>query len=532
MTPELEDLKPAERRALARLMGASFALGATIAGVLTLSNEVVQGGASPWWGALAGALVLGMAGINYLLTPKLTGELIDTFTARRVALIARLRATPLRTLETTPEVESQLARDWMQVEQLPGLLAAGGFLGSAVLVSTLYLFSLSAAAGLLWLGIVAGLVQLQRRVRQGLMAAFPQRARAHGGLTRALRQRVDGFAQLLFDGRARAASGQLLAELEAATTRAQAQLDEAQGRSVAWGEDAVTLALAAVLFSLSGFVHLDAATLYRVTTTVLAISGFTLVVILIMVQAQLGFAALGRLQALERRLGTPERTPVGDPVLPPGAALKLSVSRLGYAYGEGGFSVGPVDLELHGGQLVIIRGGNGCGKTTLMKTLAGLYAPTQGSLRLGGRPIGPADLAWYRAHVTAIFTGQHLFERPYGLDASEEEINALLERFGLGEVTQVREGRFTRTKLSSGQSKRLAMVVALLEERPIVLLDEWDSHQDPGLRRFYYEELLPELRAQGKLLIVVSHDARRFGLADVLLHLEGGRVVPEPRSPA
>ena len=184
--------------------------------------------------------------------------------------------------------------------------------------------------------------------------------------------------------------------------------------------------------------------------------------------------------------------------------------------------MGPVSLTARGGELVIIRGGNGSGKTTLMRTLAGLYTTTGGGVRLCDERIGADNLAWYQSHITGIFTGHHLFDAPYGLDAKEDEVTALLERFDLSEVVRLERGRFSRTALFSGQSKRLAMVVALLERRPVLVFDEWDSHQDPGLRAFYHETLLPELLAQGRVVFAVSHDARRFSRADHLLHLDGG----------
>jgi ABC-type siderophore export system fused ATPase/permease subunit len=208
--------------------------------------------------------------------------------------------------------------------------------------------------------------------------------------------------------------------------------------------------------------------------------------------------------------------------------VALTLDRVQYAYEDDGFCVGPVSLTARGGELVIIRGGNGSGKTTLIRALAGLYTPTGGGVRLCDTRITADYLAWYQSHITAIFTGHHLFDAPYGLDAKEDEVAALLDRFGLSEVLRLGRGRFSRTALSSAQSKRLAMVVALLERRPVLVFDEWDAHQDPGLRAFHYETLLPELLAQGRIVFAVSHDARHFSRAGHLLHLDGGRMVVEP----
>jgi len=78
--------------------------------------------------------------------------------------------------------------------------------------------------------------------------------------------------------------------------------------------------------------------------------------------------------------------------------------------------------------------------------------------------------------------------------------------------------------LSSGQRKRLAMIAALLEHRPICVFDEWAADQDPYFRKKFYRTIIPELRQQGKTIIAVTHDERYFDAADVRIHLEEGQL--------
>ncbi|MDD9937710.1 MAG: ABC transporter ATP-binding protein, partial [Myxococcales bacterium] len=59
------------------------------------------------------------------------------------------------------------------------------------------------------------------------------------------------------------------------------------------------------------------------------------------------------------------------------------------------------------------------------------------------------------------------------------------------------------------------------------LFDEWAADQDPEFKRVFYRELIPELRARGKAVVVVTHDDRYFDAADRLLKMEAGRVVPQ-----
>ena len=76
---------------------------------------------------------------------------------------------------------------------------------------------------------------------------------------------------------------------------------------------------------------------------------------------------------------------------------------------------------------------------------------------------------------------------------------------------------------------RLAMVVALLEDRPICVFDEWTANQDPETTRWYYDTLLPELLAAGKTVIAVSHDQRFFDRASLLVRMERGEIVESER---
>jgi len=86
------------------------------------------------------------------------------------------------------------------------------------------------------------------------------------------------------------------------------------------------------------------------------------------------------------------------------------------------------------------------------------------------------------------------------------------------------DGALSTTALSQGQRKRLALLTAWLEERPIYVFDEWAADQDPTFKRVFYEELLPELRRAGRTVLVISHDDRYFHLADRLLRLESGQL--------
>jgi cyclic peptide transporter len=195
------------------------------------------------------------------------------------------------------------------------------------------------------------------------------------------------------------------------------------------------------------------------------------------------------------------------------------------------FQVGPVDFTLRRGDLVFITGGNGSGKSTLLKVLSGLYAPTSGEITLDGMRIDDGTRELYRSLISAIFTDYHLFQKLYGIpDLDRAEVDRLLTLFRLRDKTGLTDGEFRTLDLSGGQRKRLALIVSLLEKRPILLLDEWTADQDPEFRRKFYEDLLPQLMRSGATIVVITHDDRYLNELDLpsrRLRMDEGRFVEQ-----
>jgi putative ATP-binding cassette transporter len=189
------------------------------------------------------------------------------------------------------------------------------------------------------------------------------------------------------------------------------------------------------------------------------------------------------------------------------------------------FTVGPIDLKIHPREIVFIAGGNGSGKSTLLKLLTALYFPQQGVIRLDGKPLTPRTYDSYRSLFSTVFTDFHLFDRLYGLyDVPVEEIDRQLELIELTGKTRVVDSAFDTLDLSGGQRKRLALLISLVEDRPICIFDEVAADQDPGFRRKFYTEIVPMLKSAGKTVIVVTHDDKYFGDADRLLKMDEGRL--------
>jgi len=195
--------------------------------------------------------------------------------------------------------------------------------------------------------------------------------------------------------------------------------------------------------------------------------------------------------------------------------------------GRGKFTFGPVDLTLNSGEIVFVTGGNGAGKTTFAKLLTGLYRPAAGEIRINGCPVSDSAVQQYRENFSAVFNDFFLFDQLIENDSPDTYalVPRLLRQLRMEDRVRIDQGRFaSTTALSLGERKRLALLVAYLEDRPIYIFDEWAADQDPAFKNIFYKEILQELRANGKLVIVISHDDRYFDAADKLLILDRGRA--------
>jgi putative pyoverdin transport system ATP-binding/permease protein len=195
------------------------------------------------------------------------------------------------------------------------------------------------------------------------------------------------------------------------------------------------------------------------------------------------------------------------------------------------FSITIPHLTIPAGQLLFIVGGNGSGKSTLAKLLTGLYYPESGQLHYGDQHITPDRLLTYRENFSAVFADFFLFDRILSPHHQTLETQTLdrqaqdyLEKLQIAHKVQVQNGQLTTTALSTGQRKRLALLHAYLEDRPIYLFDEWASDQDPIFRDLFYHHILFDLKQRGKTVLVISHDDRYFHLGDRILKLDYGTI--------
>ncbi|ELZ8932172.1 multidrug ABC transporter permease/ATP-binding protein [Cronobacter dublinensis] len=203
----------------------------------------------------------------------------------------------------------------------------------------------------------------------------------------------------------------------------------------------------------------------------------------------------------------------------------LELRDVTFTYHDGSFSVGPINLIIQRGELLFLIGGNGSGKSTLAMLLTGLYTPASGEILIDGKPLGADEMDAYRQHFSAVFTDVWLFDKllgPGGEEADPALVETWLHRLKMDHKLTLENGKILNLKLSKGQKKRVALLLALAEGRDIILLDEWAADQDPHFRREFYQVLLPLMKEMGKTVFAISHDDHYFIHADRLLEMRQG----------
>ena len=531
------------RHALALTVAGLAGVGASAATVALLAriNVALHRPAGPL-GEMALAFVgLGLA----MLAGRATASALSNRTGQtiirelRLMLAQRILAAPLDALERyrTHRLLPVLTGDVGMVSGLCLSLPMTVVAASVVLGCVLWPAWLSWQLALLVLGALALSLALQRWAQDRAMLRFEAARDDEDALHKAWRTLGDGAKELrLSRGRRRQLLDGRIARHADDIARAQVEAGDLFALSFE--------ASAALYFLLVALVF-AAARWWQLSSEVAG--GFVLALLYMKgsLDQVLGFlpfyararVALGRVNELGACFANPEPGQVSDE--PPQLLHGIALQGVRYAFeaseGAASFALGPLDLQLRRGELLFIVGDNGAGKTTLLKLLTGLYRPQQGRLLLDGRPVDDASRDAYRQLFSPVLSDFHLFEelpeteRP----AAERDAaaQAALERLELAHKLTVQDGRLAGTDLSTGQRKRLAMVHACAEARPVMVFDEWAADQDPAFRKRFYREFLPALRAQGHTLVVISYDDRYFEIADRVLVMEGGQLREAPAAP-
>lgn len=470
----------------------------------------------------------------------------------RVRLSRKIAAADLYSLEGLgrSQVYASVNRDTQTISQstAPLMIACQ----SAVLVtfSLLYILYLSLAASILALAIVGIGVSVHLRRRKELVDDLQRSNEREEDFFDLLTHLLEGFKEVkLNPARGRSLQNHLVRIADSV-----ADLKGRTGLQFAnyfiFTQTLFYLLIGAMVFILPLFSQTYSEDVTKITTAILFIIGpLTGLVGAIPVFSTAGVAAAG-IEGLEQTLDQcSEGQPSEGPGWIPQDFQEIEFRNVLFRYldksGKPLFTLGPVNLTIKQGELLFIVGGNGSGKSTLLKLMTALYNPVSGEILVDGEPLQPGDQNAFRQLFSSIFTDYHLFDRLYGMaEVSDREVDDLLRLMELQKKTEWTGSRFRNQELSTGQKKRLALIISLLEDKPIYIFDEWAADQDPSFREFFYKRILKNLQKKGhitdllenggkferadrkKTIIVTTHDDRYFHLADRVLKMDYGKLVP------
>jgi putative ATP-binding cassette transporter len=480
------------------------------------------------------ALLLFIKTQHYILIAT-TVEIEAIIHKLRVRLMDQVRHSELLPLDAIgrAEIVAAITKETMTLTQATNMLAFAGqgvVLVFFVAIYIAYLSLLAFAVSVVIL-VVAGTIFHSKSQR--LAAETRQAAEWDNRLFDRLMDLLDGFKEVRLNSSRSDDLFDDVVEVSRTAANIKIRTQSESYKQLVFSQSSMYLLLAAIVFAVPTFSATKGGSITQVTTALMFVVGVCMGLVQTIPILLAANAAADKIERLDARLRAIAATEELNTAEPPTRFDRIEMHDIVFRYvdksSEAVFQIGPLDFTLRSGELVFISGGNGSGKSTFLKVLAGLYEPDSGEILLDGVPVDDSNRDAYRSLIAAIFVDYHLFQRLYGVaDPDPAEIDRLLTQFRLRDKTGLKNGEFGTLDLSGGQRKRLALIVSLLEKRPILLLDEWTADQDPDFRRKFYDELLPELKRAGATVVVITHDDRHLAELDLparKLRMADGRFV-------
>jgi putative pyoverdin transport system ATP-binding/permease protein len=472
------------------------------------------------------------------VTITATAEIEAIIHKLRLRLMDQIRRAELLELEGIgrARIVASITSDTAILTQASNMLCFT--VQGAVLIAfvSIYVAYLSLMAFALTVVIVGGAGVIFHRKNRTLSAQKSESALWERRLFDRLTDFLDGFKEVRLNTARSADLFNDAVEVSSTAANIKIRTQAETFRMIVTSQISMYVLLGAVVFVAPNLSDtLGGASIAKTTTALLFVVGacFGLVQsIPILLNANAAAARIEQLDAaLQASVGPIEPRDIVAPKRFDKIEMRNIVFRYVDRFSDTAFRIGPIDFTLDPGELVFITGGNGSGKSTFLRVFAGLYPPDSGDVILDGVPITSATRDTYRGLMSAIFFDYHLFRKLYGLPTPEPgELDRLLAQFRLGDKTSLVNGEFRTLDLSGGQRRRLALIVSLLEKRPILLLDEWTAEQDPEFRRKFYDEMLPQMKQAGVTVIVITHDDRyldELHLPARRIRMDEGRIVEQ-----
>lgn len=500
------------------------------------AGKAVQSESNLWQLAIVALTLFGFWLSESTLMRHMTVIVEQIVERVRVRIVHKIRNSDLASIEHIGRAPpyNLVSTHAMTISRAASGLISG--FTSLVLVcwAFLIILYLSVTAFLILLGALA-FILISLKINQGRIGTYLTAALGEDNkFVHGFGDLLDGFKELKMNSaKFHDFLGDRLEPLAARAKEFRTEAGLVLNRSVLLATASLLIVLAALIFVLPVISPTEVPKLIKLTTFVVFIFGPLGQVVGFYPFLNEAVASIREIQRVEKLLDSIYEHGLADPVSeaePPLSFNTLRCNGLAFSYhderGQPSFSLEPLDFELNRGETVFISGGNGSGKSTFLKVLAGLYPPASGSIAVNGVPIGRDNRQSYRNIFSPIFSDFHLFDRIYGVkEVDYDRLRSLLDLTDLSDKTSIVDRQISTVDLSSGQRKRLALVLSLLEDKPILLLDEWAAEQDPQFRRKFYREILPWLKQQGKTVVAVTHDDDHYDVADRVLKMQFGNFV-------
>ena len=453
----------------------------------------------------------------------------------RVRVCDKIRKSELLTVENFEKsaAYARISQDTNTVSQSAFVIIAAAQEAIMLVFSLLYLAWLSVAAFLITVFGAMFAIHIYRHHTKAVHQELRTVAVKEDQLLDSLGHILYGFKELRLNDQKSDSLFLSLTEIADSTREAKSRAGVLFAVSLLFSQIFFYILIAAIVFVLPEYVPMMSSAIQKTTSTILFIVGpFTIVVGAAPNLARADIA-LENLYEMERKLDVASLPAPGSQSRASFEQFRrISVKGAKFSYtdaeGAAGFTVGPLRLKLNRGEMVFLVGGNGSGKSTILKLLTGLYLPTEGSLNIDDQQLDPANVQGYRELIGAIFTDFHLFDRLYGLeDVSAQRVTELIQEMELEKKVKFVDGRFSTLDLSTGQRKRLALIVSLLEDREIYVFDEWAADQDQHFREKFYKKILVDLKSRGKTILAVTHDEAFWDVANRVVKLDLGKIVSD-----
>lgn len=472
-------------------------------------------------------------GLNLFFQRKIVGFTFNLIYENEIRIFQALRQTSLKQLETIgPERIYGIVEDVRLFAYMPGFLSATLSALMSLIICLTYYFILSVKAALVVILLIGMLVLLYVVINKRLFKRVLSLRALNDTYFKVVDDAIKGFKELKMNT---IKSHNLFEYFLGGNRREVRDLETGIGNRYLvlnlFSQYGLYLMMGIILFILPAVHLLQQKEVIPFVVILLFIIGPVSTLLGLQNYYTRAFVANRRIATfLEEMKNLPLNEIVHEPPTTLSEVSTLRFENMTYHYasriGDSTFQLGPVDLNITKGETLFIIGGNGSGKSTFINCLTGLYKPTGGRIFLNDQEVGNDD-QYYRNHMTAIFTDNHLFSRNYDNYSLEgnKKYERLLKVMKLDNVVADDRDESARRKFSKGQSKRMAMIFALMEDAPVLVLDEWAADQDPYFRKYFYEKLLPELKKQGKTIIAVTHDDAYFKYADRVIKFDYGKIV-------